>query len=122
METLDAEYENLTAQFGLEAWIANETPWGYTFAISREATFEKPPKAAFNPVSGWDVSDQDKGIVRKTGSATDNTWLWSAIKSKDVTTVAKDMSPNTRDYGMGYIFVFSNSHQSFISTGAASKS
>ena len=111
VETLAAEYENLTAQFGLEAWIANETAWSYSFNLSREADFEKPPKAAFNPVSGWDVSSQADGVVRKTGSATDNTWLWSAIKSKDVTTVAKDMSPNTRDYGMCYIFVFSNNQQ-----------
>jgi hypothetical protein len=71
----------------------------------------KPAKSIFNPADTWDVSSQYEGIVRKHGVAGNTTWLNSAINSNDITTVARDLSPATKDYSMIYIFEFSNGEQ-----------
>ena len=111
VEELPKEYASLTAQMGMEAWIANSTVMKVPFSIKPSAAVEKVPGAIFNAAQTWDISSQHQGIVRKTGVAGNTTWLESVINCNDVTTTARDLSPNTGDYSMIYIFRFSNGEQ-----------
>ena len=111
VEELPKEYATMTAQMGMEAWIANSTVMKVPFSITSSAAVEKVPGAIFYAAQTWDISSQHQGIVRKNGVAGNTTWLESAINCNDVTTKARDLSPNTNDYSMIYIFRFSNGEQ-----------
>lgn len=111
IEELAAEYAGYTAQLGFEAWIANPAIMQFPYSITRGAKLPDAPKIYFYSANSWDITDQGKGVVYKTGIAGGTTWLDSAIKANDITTTAKDLSPNTGDYCMVYIFTFSNGEQ-----------
>lgn len=111
IEELADEYASMTAQMGMEAWIANSTVMKVPFKITPSATVEKVPKPLFYAAQTWDITSQHDGIVRKFGVAGNTTWLDSTINCNDVTTLAKDLSPSTNDYSMIYIFRFSNGEQ-----------
>jgi hypothetical protein len=111
IEELAAEYKEYTAQIGLEAWIANSKMMQIPYSIADKATLPKAPKVYFYSANTWDVGGQEKGYVQKTGVAGVDTWLDSAITGNDITTTARDLTPNANDYSMIYIFKFSNGEQ-----------
>lgn len=111
IEELAAEYADLTAQLGLEAWISNPQVMDFPYSISASAKLPEAPKVYFYPANTWDVTNQNDGYIHKTGVAGVTTWLDSAIIGNDITTTARDLSPSTNDYSMIYIFKFSNGEQ-----------
>ena len=108
---LPKEYKSLSAQVGMESWVANSTIMKIPYSITGSAKLPNVPKPYFYAANTWDVTDQQKGIVYKTGVAGVTTWLEAAIDGNDITTTAVDLSPETNDYSMVYIFRFSNGEQ-----------
>lgn len=111
VEELNEEYKDLTAQIGFEAWIDNTKIMEMPFSITAGAVLPGAPKIYFYASKTWDVEKQDQGVIYKTGVAGDTTWLDSAIIGNDITTIAKDLTPDGKDYSMIYIFKFSNGEQ-----------
>ena len=111
IEELAQEYQDLTAQIGFEAWIANSAIMTVPYKILENAVLPEAPKIYFYSANTWDVSQQDKGIVYKTGVSGVDTWLDAAMIANDITTIAKDYDPVANNYSMIYIFKFSNGEQ-----------
>ena len=111
IEELAEEYKKYTAQLGFEAWIANSELMKIPYSITPSAKLPEAPKVYFYSAETWDVTEQQNGVIYKTGVAGVTTWLDSAIIANDITTIAKDLDPAANDYSMIYIFKFSNGEQ-----------
>ena len=111
VEELDEAYKNYTAKVGMEAWIANDVMMRIPYSLTPSATIPSVPKPYFYASNTWDVEKQQEGFVRKTGVKGVDTWLDAAIIANDITTTARDLTPEANDYSMIYIFKFSNGEQ-----------
>ena len=108
IEMFGDQYNACTAKLGMEAWIANRTVMEFPFRISSNLPVDVAGSPFHWPAEIWDISNQYKGTVTKYPAPGKDTWLDTQIDCNDVTTICKDLSPETGDYCMVYIFKFSN--------------
>ena len=108
VEVLDAKYNPCTAQLGFESWSTNRELLEIPFRIANHSTVNVRTSPFLNHAKSWNISCQYAGVLYKQGVKGVYTTLNSVINSNDVTTIAKDMSPDTNDYSLAYLFKFSN--------------
>ena len=111
IEILDAQYDTCSAQLGLEAWVANSEYSDIPVSIENHATVDVKGSPFLAHAESWNISGQYSGKLYKLGTEGVYTRLESVLLTNDVTTVAKDMSPDTLDYSLAYNFKFSNGEQ-----------
>jgi hypothetical protein len=114
VETLGAEYKGYTVQVGVESWMANTTLVPITYGVSADAKIPTESKPIFYPANTWNTDFQNQGYVIKTGVAGQYTLLEAAVVANSITTTVVDLSPDTNDYCMIYVFKFSNGEQFWV--------
>ena len=111
IEILDEKYDDLSAQLALETWAYNQGILDIPFRIENHATVDVKGSPFLAHAKTWNISGQYKGKLYKQGTEGVYTVLESVIVTNDVTTVATDLSPDTKDYSLAYLFKFSNGEQ-----------
>ena len=110
VEVLNKQYSDCTAQVGVEAWISNCTVMEFPFSIVPHSTVNVMGSPFHIPAKSWGISGQYTGYVNRYPE-TKREWLDGQINTNDVTVIAKDLSPDTKDYSFAFIFKFSNKQQ-----------
>ena len=111
IEILDEKYDDLSAQLALETWAYKQGILDIPFRIENHATVDVKGSPFLAHAKTWNISGQYKGKLYKQGTEGVYTVLESVIVTNDVTTVATDLSPDTQDYSLAYLFKFSNGEQ-----------
>ena len=108
IELLGEEYLTTTAKLSAEAWISGQSAADVVINTADSVPVDVAGSAFHWPANIWDISDQYNGTVSKLPAPGKDTWLDCKLNVNDVTTTCVDLSPETRDYSMIYIFKFSN--------------
>ena len=108
IEVFGDEYNSCSAKLGMEAWITNRVVMEFPFRMSGTLPVDVAGSAFHWPAEIWDISDQYNGTITKHPAPGKDTWLDGKLNVNDVTTIAKDLTPEANDYSMIYIFKFSN--------------
>ena len=111
VEILDEQYDSCSVKLGYESWAYNRKWQKPPFQIEDHSTVDVKRSPFLDHAQTWNVSGQYQGTVVKNGTPGVYTWLESVIITNDVSTIARDLSPDTRDYSLAYIFKFSNNEQ-----------
>ena len=111
IEILDEKYDDLSAQLALETWAYKQGILDIPFHIENHATVDVKGSPFLAHAKTWNISGQYEGKLYKQGTEGVYTVLESVIVTNDVTTVATDLSPDTKDYSLAYLFKFSNGEQ-----------
>ena len=111
IEILDEKYDDLSAQLALETWAYKQGILDIPFRIENHATVDVKGSPFLTHAKTWNISGQYEGKLYKQGTEGVYTVLESVIVTNDVATVATDLSPDTKDYSLAYLFKFSNGEQ-----------
>ena len=108
IEDFGDKMQYCSAQIGLEVWIANQGVMEIPFTVSAGVPVDVAGSPFHWPANIWDISNQYNGTFTKFPAPGKDTWLDTKIDCNDVTTVCKDLDPESKTYCMIYIFKFSN--------------
>ena len=111
IEILEEKYDTYSARLGFESWAANQELLKVPFSIASHSTVNVKGSPFLAHAKSWNISGQYNGKLHKEGIEGVYTSIESVITTNDVTTAAKDLSPDTKDYSLAYIFKFSNGEQ-----------